>query len=115
MDPRIPDKQYFRIGEVAGIAGVEPHVLRYWETEFQRLSPTKNRAGHRLYSRADVEAALAIRDLLYDDGYTIAGARRRLRRKRGRGDEEESLSPRTRGLLRRVRDEVEDLLKLVEE
>lgn len=111
-DSRIPDKSAFRIGEVAALAGVTAHVLRYWETEFSQLAPRKNRAGHRLYSRGDVGLVLAIRDLLYEEGYTIAGARRRLRN--GAQGEAAKLAQ-TRDLLRRVRKEVEDLLKLVEE
>jgi DNA-binding transcriptional MerR regulator len=111
-DPRVPDKSQFRIGEVAKLARVEPHVLRYWETEFRQLRPTKNRAGHRLYSRGDVALILAIRDLLYEEGFTIAGARRRLRAKDRVPLEELS---RAHDVLRRVRNEVEDLLKLVEE
>jgi DNA-binding transcriptional MerR regulator len=111
-DPRVPEKAQFRIGEVARLARVEAHVLRYWETEFKQLRPTKNRAGHRLYSRGDVALILAIRDLLYDEGFTIAGARRRLRAAdRDAGEE----LTRARDVLRRVRDEVQELLKLVEE
>jgi DNA-binding transcriptional MerR regulator len=111
-DPRVPEKSQFRIGEVARLARVEAHVLRYWETEFRQLRPTKSRAGHRLYSRGDVALVFAIRDLLYDEGFTIAGARRRLRAHDREPVEELT---RARDVLRRVRDEVEDLLKLVEE
>lgn len=78
-DPRVPDKEAFRIGEVAVLAGVTASVLRFWETEFPSLRPTKTRAGQRLYRRADVEKVMRIRDLLYDRGFTIAGARRALR------------------------------------
>jgi DNA-binding transcriptional MerR regulator len=76
---QIPDKQYFKIGEVAQIAGVEPYVLRYWETEFKVLKPDKTRSNQRLYRRRDVEAVLDIKRLLYDEGYRIDGAKRRLR------------------------------------
>jgi DNA-binding transcriptional MerR regulator len=74
----IPDKLFFKIGEVCDIVGVQPHVLRYWESEFPMLQPQKNRAGQRTYRRKDVEMALRIRELLYEEGFTIAGAKRKL-------------------------------------
>ena len=69
----IPEKLFFKIGEVCELAGVQAHVLRYWETEFPMLAPQKNRAGQRTYRRRDVEMALRIKQLLYDEQYTIAG------------------------------------------
>src|ERR1700727_2533754 len=72
----IPDKLYFRIGEVARLAGIKPYVLRFWETEFGGLGPRKSGAGHRLYRRKDVELVLEIKRLLYDKRYTIEGARK---------------------------------------
>jgi DNA-binding transcriptional MerR regulator len=111
-DPRIPDKEYFRIGEVAEIAQVEPYVLRFWETEFGKLRPGKTRTSQRVYSRRDVSLVLRIRDLLYEEGYTISGARRRLRLGGTTGVE---VPARTRAVLERVRKEAEDLLRLVEE
>ncbi|MDH5526604.1 MAG: MerR family transcriptional regulator [Nitrospirota bacterium] len=74
----IPDKLFFRIGEVAKLAGVQPYVLRYWETEFPELAPHKGAGGQRRYERADVELVLTIRDMLHKQGFTIAGARRKL-------------------------------------
>ena len=74
----IPEKIYFKIGEVCDIVGVQAHVLRYWETEFSMLSPQKNRSGQRSYRRKDVETALRIKQLLYDEMFTIAGARKKL-------------------------------------
>jgi DNA-binding transcriptional MerR regulator len=74
----IPEKLFFKIGEVCEIAGVQAHVLRYWETEFPMLQPQKNRAGQRTYRRRDVEMALRIKELLYDEQYTIAGAKKKL-------------------------------------
>jgi len=71
----IPDKLYFRIGEVARLCTVAPYVLRFWETEFTQLKPNKSGTGQRLYRRRDVEMALRVKRLLYDEGYTIAGAR----------------------------------------
>jgi DNA-binding transcriptional MerR regulator len=75
---RIPDKHYFKIGEVAELAGVEPYVIRYWESEFRSLRPQKSRTNQRLFRRKDVERILEIRRLLYEEGYKIEGARRRL-------------------------------------
>src|SRR6476646_3220029 len=74
----IPDKLFFKIGEVCDLVGVQAHVLRYWETEFSMLSPQKNRSGQRSYRRKDVETALRIKQLLYDEMFTIAGARKKL-------------------------------------
>jgi DNA-binding transcriptional MerR regulator len=76
--PEIPDKLYFRIGEVASLLAVEPYVLRYWETEFRSLAPKKSGTGHRLYRRKDVELLLKIKQLLYEKRYTIEGARQSL-------------------------------------
>ena len=76
----LPSKLFFRIGEVASLVGVEPHVLRYWEREFRSIRPTKSAKGQRVYSRRDVENLLRVRDLLYRDGFTIAGAKKRLQR-----------------------------------
>jgi DNA-binding transcriptional MerR regulator len=77
--PEIPAKLYFRIGEASSVVGVEPHVLRYWETEFRSIRPKKSARGQRVYSRRDVETLLRIKELLYNHGFTIAGAKRRLR------------------------------------
>jgi DNA-binding transcriptional MerR regulator len=74
----IPEKLFFKIGEVCELAGVQAHVLRYWESEFSMLAPQKNRAGQRVYRKRDVEIALRIKELLYEDQYTIAGAKKRL-------------------------------------
>ena len=78
-DAELPVKLYYRIGEVSEIVGVEPHVLRYWETEFRSIRPQKSRKGQRIYSRRDVDKLLKVKDLLYSHGFTIAGARKRLR------------------------------------
>src|SRR5271154_102101 len=74
----IPDKLYFRIGEVSRLAGIKPYVLRFWETEFPALGPRKSGTGHRLYRRKEVELVLEIKRLLYDKRYTIEGARKYL-------------------------------------
>lgn len=89
--PAIPDKLYFRIGEVAELAGVPTYVLRYWQTEFPQLQPKKSGSGQRLYRRRDVEMALRIRDLLYGQRFTIEGARRQLAREERGGARAEEL------------------------
>jgi len=80
----IPNKLYFRIGEVSRLAGVKPHVLRYWETEFPVLDPKKSGTGHRLYRRKDVELILEIKHLLYEKRFTIEGARAVIGRSRNK-------------------------------
>lgn len=77
-DPALPPKPYFRIGEVSHLVGVEPHVLRYWEREFRSIRPTKSAKGQRVYSQRDVEKLLRVRELLYTQGFTIAGAKKQL-------------------------------------
>ena len=73
---QIPDKMFFRIGEVSQITGVKPYVLRYWESEFRVLRPSKNRSGQRVYRRRDIETVVEIKDLLHRRKFTIAGARK---------------------------------------
>src|SRR5580692_348768 len=77
--PPIPDKLFFRIGEVSQLVGVEPYVLRYWESEFPGLSPKKSNTGQRMFRRKDVEMLLSIKQLLYDKKFTIEGARKALK------------------------------------
>lgn len=102
------EKLYYRIGEVAELVGVEPHVLRYWETEFRSIRPQKSRKGQRIYSRRDVEKLLRVKHLLYAQGFTIAGARKKLR-------EEPDTATGGEAVLRRaltdLRGEVVDLLR----
>ncbi len=76
----LPAKLYFRIGEVSSLVGVEPHVLRYWEREFRSIRPTKSAKGQRVYSRRDVENLMRVRELLYAEGFTIAGAKKKLQK-----------------------------------
>jgi len=80
-DFQIPDKLYYKIGEVAKYTGIKTHVLRYWETEFKAIRPNKSRSNQRLYRKQDVELILRLKDLLYNQGFTIAGARKKLREK----------------------------------
>jgi DNA-binding transcriptional MerR regulator len=97
--PEIPDKLYFKIGEVSDLLGVEPHVLRFWEGEFPLLAPKKSGTGHRLYRRKDVELLLRIKHLLYEKRFTIEGARqalqregRAVKRRSGRSSQQELFS-----------------------
>ena len=82
------EKDFYRIGEVSRLTSLKPFVLRYWETEFPMLEPVKSASGHRLYRQEDVEMVLRIKRLLYDEGFTIAGARRHLREQNGAGESE---------------------------
>ncbi len=111
-DPRIPSKKNFRIGEVAEIAAVESYVLRFWETEFPNLRPSKSKSGQRMYNHDDVAIVLRIRDLLYEDGFTIEGARKQLKDKTIQAP---VVPARTAAVLRQVRNEVRDLLQLAKE
>ncbi len=115
---RIPEKHYFKIGEVAEVAGVKPSVLRYWETEFRSIRPEKTRSNQRLYARKHVERVLQIKELLYDRGFTIAGAKKELRE----AVEVQPPSAPTvplvkseRKLLERVSKELRELLQLCDE
>jgi DNA-binding transcriptional MerR regulator len=114
----LPPKLYYRIGEVAELVGVEPHVLRYWEREFRSIRPTKSAKGQRVYSRRDVENLLRVRELLYSEGFTIAGAKKKLQRSGGepRGDGEEEggelvEASRTREQLLAIRGDIEAFLE----
>ena len=78
MDKQIPNKLFFKIGEVCEITDTQPYVLRYWESEFPALAPAKNSSGQRIYRRRDIETVLRIKQLLYEEGFTIAGAKKRL-------------------------------------
>jgi DNA-binding transcriptional MerR regulator len=93
----IPEKLFFKIGEVCELAGVQAHVLRYWESEFTMLAPQKNRAGQRVYRKRDVEIALRIKELLYEDQYTIAGAKKRLANDLRAGGKFKIVSPEDHG------------------
>ena len=86
MEKQIPNKLFFKIGEVCEITDTQPYVLRYWESEFQALAPAKNSSGQRIYRRKDIETVLRIKQLLYEEGFTIAGAKKRLEQElSGRG------------------------------
>jgi DNA-binding transcriptional MerR regulator len=106
--PPIPAKRYFTIGEVSELCEVKPHVLRYWETEFPGLKPVKRRGNRRYYQRHDVLTIRQIRSLLYDQGFTITGARQRLDGEQGKM--EASISAQ---IVRQVRLELEEVLQLL--
>jgi DNA-binding transcriptional MerR regulator len=104
--PAIPGKRYFTIGEVSDLCAVKPHVLRYWEQEFPQLKPVKRRGNRRYYQRQDVLVNRQIRALLYDQGFTIGGARQRLD-----GEEAREDVTQTQQIVRQMRTELEELLK----
>ncbi|UXI69522.1 MerR family transcriptional regulator [Tahibacter amnicola] len=106
--PVIPAKRYFTIGEVSELCGVKPHVLRYWEQEFSNLKPVKRRGNRRYYQRHDVLMIRQIRSLLYDQGFTITGARQRLDGQQQRN--EVSISNQ---IVRQVRIELEEVLQIL--
>ncbi len=106
--PPIPAKRYFTIGEVSELCGVKPHVLRYWEQEFPQLKPVKRRGNRRYYQRQDVMVIRQIRALLYDEGFTIGGARNRLE-----GDEAREDVTQSQQVIRQVRAELEEVLKML--
>jgi len=104
--PAIPGKRYFTIGEVSDLCAVKPHVLRYWEQEFPQLKPVKRRGNRRYYQRQDVLVIRQIRGLLYDQGFTIGGARQRLEGEEARDDQSQSQQ-----IVRQMRTELEEVLR----
>jgi len=106
--PAIPGKRYFTIGEVSELCSVKPHVLRYWEQEFPQLKPVKRRGNRRYYQRQDVLLIRQIRSLLYEQGYTIGGARQRMSDDPAKPDENQY-----RHLIRQMIVELEDVLKVL--
>ena len=106
--PPIPGKRYFTIGEVSDLCAVKPHVLRYWEQEFPQLKPVKRRGNRRYYQRQDVLIIRQIRSLLYDDGFTIGGARQRLT-----GDQAKNDVSQSQQIIKQLRIELEQVLKIL--
>jgi DNA-binding transcriptional MerR regulator len=100
-----PNKLFYRIGEVSRLSGLEQYVLRYWETEFPQIKPDKGRSGQRLYTKKDLDSILQIKQLLYKDGYTIAGARKKLNHR----GEQESLD----AVLESSKKQLRELLELL--
>jgi DNA-binding transcriptional MerR regulator len=106
--PAIPAKRYFTIGEVSELCAVKPHVLRYWEQEFEQLKPVKRRGNRRYYQRGDVIMIRQIRSLLYEQGFTIGGARQQLE-----GDNAQDDVNRSQQIIRQVRMELEQVLHVL--
>ncbi len=106
--PPIPGKRYFTIGEVSDLCAVKPHVLRYWEQEFPQLKPVKRRGNRRYYQRQDVLIIRQIRSLLYDEGFTIGGARQRLT-----GDDAKTDVTQSQQIIKQIRMELEQVLKIL--
>jgi DNA-binding transcriptional MerR regulator len=106
--PAIPAKRYFTIGEVSELCGVKPHVLRYWEQEFEQLNPVKRRGNRRYYQRGDVIMIRQIRSLLYEQGFTIGGARQQLE-----GESAQDDVSRSHQIIRQVRMELEQVLHVL--
>jgi len=117
--PVIPDRMYFRIGDVAEIAGVQPYVLRFWEKEFDFLAPIKNSAGQRLYRKGDVESVLLIKRLLYLERYSIEGAKKRIKEMRKQGGLSEAKKERATlddhkiDCIQQVKEDLRSLIDLV--
>ncbi len=114
----VPDKLYFRIGEVARLCRLPAYVLRFWETEFPQLKPGKSSTGQRMYRRRDVENVVRVKQLLYDEGFTIAGARQQLRVEAQGGKSQQGLpfpkrAARNEDGLRRVRHELREILSIL--
>ena len=113
---QLPDKLYFKIGEVADLVGVKPYVLRYWESEFSIVKPTKTKSKHRLYRRRDVETLLQIKQLLHDERFTIEGARKRMKTL-PREDRRQAQLPLAdgayRSLLIRIKKDIESLHRML--
>lgn len=115
--PSIPDRMFFRIGDVAEIAGLQPYVLRFWEKEFDFLAPIKNAAGQRLYRKGDVESVLLIKRLLYSERYSIEGAKKRIKELRKQGGLTEAKRERVSlddHKIEAIRKTKEDLRSLIE-
>jgi DNA-binding transcriptional MerR regulator len=111
----IPEKLYFRIGEVARLCRLPAYVLRFWETEFPQLKPVKSSTGQRMYRRRDVESVARIKQLLYEEGYTIAGARQHLRDE-GKGDKKQEALPfmaNSPANLRQIRQGLQEILTIL--
>ncbi len=126
MERKIPNKLFFKIGEVCEITDTQPYVLRYWESEFPALAPAKNTSGQRIYRRRDIETVLRIKQLLYEEGFTIAGAKKRLEMEMaGRTPTPSSAPPggnggdgagsdATKKALHEIRDQLREILTLLD-
>jgi DNA-binding transcriptional MerR regulator len=125
MERKIPNKLFFKIGEVCEITDTQPYVLRYWESEFPALAPAKNSSGQRIYRRRDIETVLRIKQLLYEEGFTIAGAKKRLESELSArtdtplppgdlGSDGAGGDAKTRAALKEVKDQLREILTLLD-
>lgn len=111
---RAPQREFYSIGEVCGMLDLKPHVLRYWETQFDAFTPAKNRQGNRVYRARDLELIALIRRLVHEEGYTIEGARRRIEELRAGGEmRDQSARALEETFLRSLHEELEELLRLL--
>lgn len=119
-EPKIPNKLFFRIGEVCELTDTQPYVLRYWESEFPSLAPAKNNSGQRIYRRRDIETILRIKTLLYGEGFTIAGAKKKLEqemKEEGTGKTPTTIpatDETTRERIQDIKSELRDLLDFID-
>ena len=111
METIIPEKAYFRIGEVSKILNVEPYVIRYWETEFKSVKPVRTKSSQRLYRKKDVQELLTIRDLLYLQRFTINGAKKQLTKMRGESEPESKVIDRDKLLL--IKQELQQIRNMI--
>jgi DNA-binding transcriptional MerR regulator len=109
----VPDKLYFKIGEVAALLGVKPYVLRYWESEFKAIKPAKTRSKHRLYRKRDIEVLRQIKQLLYQERLTIEGAKKRLKGQESPAPARGDRDARLRAVLGRVKKDIESLHRML--
>jgi len=116
MTTQIPEKLYFKIGEVSELTGIEPYILRYWESEFKLVKPYRTKSNQRLYRKKDVEAILKIKEMLYDKKFTIAGAKKKLKEDTTQAGQLSFNFPDSRymALLRETRDELKQLSELLQ-
>ena len=110
----IPEKYYYKIGEVAEITNTEPYILRYWESEFPSLNPTKNSSGQRLYKKKDIETITKIKRLLYIEGFTVAGAKKKLMEETDRRQIAEEKKSVAHNTLEKVKQELKSILTILE-
>jgi len=110
LEIKLPDKLYFKIGEVSAIAGLQPYVLRFWESEFSQIKPKRTPSGQRMYTKSDVEIILEVKNLLYDQKYTIPGAKQHLKEKSGQKKEKFSIPA-----LTEIRQELVNIRELLNE
>jgi DNA-binding transcriptional MerR regulator len=111
-DSNDPERLFYKISEVSAITGLEAYVLRYWESEFPTLRPQKSRGGQRIYQKKDIEAVLKIKQMLYEKGFTIAGARKAMASRNG-GSSETAAQPLSKGFIYRLRGELAEILRIL--